>query len=176
MNLNQKLILALSFGCVILSIYTNDRSDFNPSYGSVQSVLTLNGGARNSSSENTPKISVPQALEQTINRREMLRKHFPDWEERMDYQKKQEAFYKSAIKKQIQLKRLRIQDTSSVYTKEEVDAINYFHGKGLYKYYQSLETPPNIFDTRWSFLLKIEKNKNMRENFLKSYNRRKSEN
>jgi hypothetical protein len=25
-----------------------------------------------------------------INRREMLRKHFPDWEERMDYQKKQE--------------------------------------------------------------------------------------
>ena len=37
-------------------------------------------------------------------------------------------------------------------------------------------TPPNIFDTRWSFLLKVEKNKNMRENFLKSYNRRKSEN
>ena len=50
----------------------------------------------------------------------MLRKHFPDWEERMDY--------------------------------------------------QSLETPPNIFDTRWSFLLKVEKNKNMRE---KLYSKRK---
>ena len=45
-----------------------------------------------------------------------------------------------------------------------------------YRYYQSLETPPNIFDTRWSFLLKVEKNKNMRDNFLKSYNRRESEN
>ena len=174
MNLNQKLILGLSFGWIILSIFvdTNDTSNFNPSYSSVQSVLTLNGGAENRSSVNTPKISAPQALEQTINRREMLRKHFPDWEGRMDYQKKQEAFYKSAIKKQIQLKRLRIQATSSFYTKEEVDAINYFHGKGSYKYYQSLETPPNIFDTRWSFLLKVEKNKNMRENFLKSYNRK----
>ena len=50
----------------------------------------------------------------------------------MDYQKKQEEFYKSAIKKQIQLKRLRIQDTSSFYTKEEVDAINYFHGKKVF--------------------------------------------
>ena len=66
--------------------------------------------------------------------------------------------------------------TYCFYTKEEVDAINYFHGKGFYKYYQSLETPRNIFDTRWSFLLKVEKNKNMREKFLKSYNQRKSEN
>ena len=47
-------------------------------------------------------------------------------------QKKQEEFYKSAIKKQIQLKRLIIQDTSSFYTKEEVDAINYFHGKKVF--------------------------------------------
>ena len=88
MNLNQKLIVVLSFGCLILSTFvdTNDKSNFNPSYSSVQSVVTLNGGTQNRSSENTPKIS--QALEQTINRREMLRKHFPDWEERMDYQKK----------------------------------------------------------------------------------------
>ena len=47
----------------------------------------------------------------------MLRKHFPDWEERMDYQKKQEVFYKSAIKKRIELKRLKTQDTPSFYTK-----------------------------------------------------------
>lgn len=43
------------------------------------------GGGQNRSSENT---SVPQTLKQTINRREMLRKHFPDWEKRIDYQKK----------------------------------------------------------------------------------------
>ena len=68
MNLNQKLILGLSFGCVILSTFvdTNDTSNFNPSYSSVQSVVTLNGGAQNRSSENTPKISVPQALEQNV--------------------------------------------------------------------------------------------------------------
>ena len=51
MNLNQKLILGLSFGCVILStfVYTNDTFNFNSSYSSVQSALTLNGGAQNSS-------------------------------------------------------------------------------------------------------------------------------
>ena len=121
------------------------KSNFYPSYSSVQSVVTVNGGAQNRSSENTPKISLLKVLEQNVNRREMLRKHFPDWEGRMEYQKKQEAFYKSAIKKQIQLKRLRIQETSSFYMKEEVDAINYFQGKGFYKYYQNVETPPNIF-------------------------------
>ena len=97
MNLNQKLILGLTFGCVILSALVDTNDNFNPSYSSVQSVVTLNGGAQNSSSENTPNISVPQALEQTINRREMLRKHFPDWEERMDYQKKQEKIYRSGL-------------------------------------------------------------------------------
>ena len=69
-----------------------------------------------------------------------LMKTFPDWPARMDYQKKQEEFYKSAIKKQIQLKRLRIQETSSVYTKEEVDAMNYFHGKGFYAKTQDSKT------------------------------------
>ena len=65
MNLNQKLILGLSFECVILSTFvgTNDESNFNPSYSSVQSVVKLNDGAQNRSSGNTPKISVPQALE-----------------------------------------------------------------------------------------------------------------
>lgn len=173
MNLNQKLILGLSFGCVILSTFvdTNDKSNFNPSYSSVQSVVTLNGGAQNKSSENTSKISVPQALEQTINRREMLRKHFPDWEERMDYQKKQEKIYRSGLARIAEAKRVRVKLKP---TKQ--DAFDYFNGQNFYKYYQSLETPPNIYDTRWSFLLKVEKNENMRENFLKSYNRRKSEN
>jgi len=106
----------------------------------------------------------------------MLRKHFPDWEERMDYQKKQEKFYKSTMLKKREIQRLRILETPNFYTKEELDAISYFQGTGFYSYHQSLGTPPNIFDTRRSFLLKVEKNKNMRENFLKSYNRRNSEN
>ena len=58
MGLNQKLILGLSFGCVILSTFveTNDKSNLNTS--SVQSVVRLNGGESNRSSGNTPKISV----------------------------------------------------------------------------------------------------------------------
>ena len=36
-----------------------------------------------------------------------LEQHFPDWEERMNYQKKQEEFYKSAMRKESELKRLR---------------------------------------------------------------------
>lgn len=68
MSLNQKLILGLSFRGVSLSIFVNinDPSNFNPSYSSVQLVVTLNGGAQNRLSENTPKISVPQALEQNV--------------------------------------------------------------------------------------------------------------
>ena len=100
----------------------------------------------------------------------MLRKHFPDWKDRMDYQKKQEKFYKSAMLRKQEIQRLRRIETPNLYTKEELDAISYYQGTGFYSYYQSLETPPNIFDTRWSFLLKVEKNKKMRHTFLKRYN------
>lgn len=97
-----------------------------------------------------------------------LMKTFPDWEARMNYQKKQEEFYKLAIKKQTQLKRLRIKDTSGFYTKEEVDAINYFHGKGFYAKEQDPNIKPNIFDTRQSFLIKMH-NPVIRKNFIKSF-------
>ena len=90
------------------------------------------------------------------------------------------GFYKLKMKDQLvvlariaEAKRCRVKFKL---TKQEQDALDYFNGQNFYKYYQSLETPPNIFDTRWSFLLKIEENKNMRENFLENYNRRKSEN
>ena len=173
MNLNQKLIIILSFGCVILSTFvdTHDNLTFNPSFSSVQPVVILNGGAQNRSSENIP--SVPPALEQTINRHEMLRKHFPDWYGRINYKKKQKKFYRSALARIAEAKRTRVK---LKLTRQEQDTFDYFNGKNFYKYHQSLNTPPNIFDTRSSFLLKIEKNKNMRENFLRSYNRIKNEN
>lgn len=174
MNLNQKLILGLSFGCVILNTLTDttQKSNYNTS-SSVQSALTVNGGNQNKSSETIPNTSLTQALEQTINRCEMLRRHFPDWEERMNYEKKQKKIYRSALARIAEAKRLRVE---LKLTEKEQDAFDYVYGQNFYKYYQSLETPPNIYDTRWSFLLKVEKNKNMRENFLKSYNREKSEN
>jgi len=99
----------------------------------------------------------------------MLRKHFPDFEKRMDYQKQQEKIYRSGLARIAEAKRLRI---NYKLTKKEQDAFDYFTGENFYKYHQKLSTPPNIYDTRQSFLLKIEKNRDLREKFLKAYNRR----
>ena len=41
------------------------------------------------------------------------------------------------------------------YTKEELDAIDYFQGNGIYVKYQNEKENYNIFDTRQSFLLKM---------------------
>ena len=48
--------------------------------------------------------------------------------------------------------------------------INYFHGTGIYAKFQDPEIPPNILDTRKTFLKKME-NQDMREKFLETYNR-----
>ena len=98
-----------------------------------------------------------------------LEQHFPDWEERMNYQKKQEEFYKSVMRKQRELKRLRIKENSNLYTKEELDAIDYFQGTGFYQKYQDSKLKPNIFDTRQTFLFKMH-DPILRHNFLNSFN------
>ena len=82
----------------------------------------------------------------TFHRR--LEQHFPDWVERMAYQKKQKEFYKLAMKKKRELKRLRIKENFNFYTKEELDAIDYFQGTGFYQKHQDPELKLNIFDTR----------------------------
>ena len=98
-----------------------------------------------------------------------LEQHFPDWEEQMNYQKKQEEFYKSAMRKEREFKRLRIKENSNLYTKKELDAIDYFHGTGSYKKYQDPAMKPNIFDTRQTFLFKMH-DPLLRNNFLNSFN------
>ena len=98
-----------------------------------------------------------------------LEKHFPDWDERMSYQKKQEKFYKSARMKQAELRRVRMIDQPSLYTKEELDAIDYVRGTGFYASQQDPKMKPNIYDTRQSFLLKMHDDQ-MRNAFLNSLN------
>ena len=61
-----------------------------------------------------------------------MEREFPDWEQRMDYQKKQEQFYISAMRKQREMRNLRIKQILAVYTKEELDALSYFQGTGFY--------------------------------------------
>ena len=96
-------------------------------------------------------------------------KHFPDSKERLAYQKEREKFYKSAMKKKGEIKRLRIQENLKYYSKEELDAVDYCHGTGFYKKEQDRKMKPNIFDNRKSFILKME-DEEIRDKFLESYN------
>ena len=99
-----------------------------------------------------------------------MKKHFPNWEGRINYQEKQEKNYRAALNRIAEAKRLRIKLKLPIH---EQDALDYFNGEGsFYSHQQSLKTQYNIYDTRSSFLLKMEKNPEMREDFLKAYNRR----
>ena len=60
-------------------------------------------------------------------------------------------------------------------TPQERDAFDYFHGTGFYKYYQNPKTLPNIFDTRQSFVVKMQ-DREMRTKFLDQFNRRSKTN
>ena len=56
-------------------------------------------------------------------------------------------------------------------TPQEQEAFGYFNETGFYKNYQNSKTLSNIFDTRQSFLLKME-NPGVWKTFLNSYNNR----
>jgi hypothetical protein len=86
----------------------------------------------------------------------------------MDYQKKQEELYKAVMRKRREAIIIRLPENFNR-THEEQDAINYFHGTGIYAQYQDPETKPNTFDTRQSFLLKMH-DPILRRNFLNSLN------
>ena len=87
----------------------------------------------------------------------------------MDYQKKQEVFYKSAMRKRKEIKRVGMLDNNRHYTKKELDAIDYFDGTGFYATFQ--DPKPTIFDSRKRFLLKMQDDK-LRNEFLNGLNRR----
>jgi len=114
------------------------------------------------------KLSIIRKMDSDFHLR--LEKYFPDWEERMAYQKNQTEFYKSARRKKKDLIKLRMADDLNVYSEKELDAINYFEGKGFYARYQDPSVAPNIYDTRQSFLLKMH-DISSREKFLQSFNR-----
>ena len=103
-----------------------------------------------------------------VGRKILLEKLFPDWPDRVDFQKNQQKLFDSGRKKLISAKRVRVKINI---TPDEQDAFDYFSGTGFYKKYQSPETFPNKFDTWKSFLKKMN-NLEMRTNFLNSYNQR----
>ena len=77
------------------------------------------------------------------------------------------------MKRRKELKRITMVDKKPYYTKEELDAMDYFQGNDIYTKYQDKREKYNIFDTRQSFLLKMHDDK-LRNDFLNNLNRRKN--
>lgn len=92
----------------------------------------------------------------SIGRKILLKNLFPDWPERIAYQKEQEKSYKSAQAKLREARKLHISDkyASKSLTVQEKVALNYFNGTGFYTQYQNPKTFPNVFDTKQSFFVK----------------------
>lgn len=64
--------------------------------------------------------------------------------------------------------KIQVRSQSKFYTKEELDSIDYFHGKGFYATEQDSSKKSNIFDNRQSFLHKMHDSKLCKE-FLNSF-------
>jgi len=107
--------------------------------------------------------------------REMLVKHFPDFESRASMEKRQAIIYQKAVKKIKEHQKISplLQNHQKWLTAEEKSSIDYFHGAGIYAKFQDPKTSPNIHDTRKTFLKKME-NQEMREKFLETYNQKYS--
>ena len=155
----RNLFLALFFGWLFLSPAPKNSSRMD---SVVQTIGVNRGGGTNEPTTNLAKKKFF---------REMLKQYFPDWEERINYQNKQVEFYRSGLRRISEAKRVRMSNSYRL-TSQEQDAFDYFRGTNFYKDHQNLKTPPNIYDTRRSFLLKME-NTEMRAKFLKAYNRKK---
>ena len=138
----------------------------------VDSIISFRGG---DSSENIVLIEFSPGKRKKINivTHRRLEIFFPDWEERIAYQKNREKVYQAAMRKRREVLRLG-QKEDFDRTKDEQDAIDYFSGSGFYQIHQDPRVEPNIFDNRQSFLLKVH-NKKMRMKFLKSFNRRNNQ-
>jgi hypothetical protein len=137
----------------------------NQSISQSQEITYVRGGAFDPLQKKDNRSKIPKII---------LEKYFPDWVERVNFQNQQFQFLQSGRKKTREAHRLQMSESTKVkfLKPEEKDAFDYFNGTRVYKYHQDVLTPPNIFDTRDSFLAKMQNSK-MWNNFLKSYNRRK---
>lgn len=134
----------------------------NQSISQLQQIMTIRSGAFDK--EDNPS-KIPKS---------MLEKYFPDWTERLNYQNQQFEFLQSGRKKIREANKLKMNESQKLklLTPQEKDAFDYFRGTGFYQSHQDVSTPPNIFDTRDTFLKKMQ-NFEMRNKFLNTYNKRK---
>ena len=104
----------------------------------------------------------------------LLERYFPDSPDRLSYEKRQLKLFEEGEKKLAEADKIRLSENqkSQLLSSEEKDAYNYFNGTGFYKFYQDPTMEPNIFDSRRSFLAKMQ-NPEMRLEFLNYFNNRK---
>ena len=157
----------------------------SPSYVVIEQVCISRGGG---GGEYEPKSStsqlrgVPEIKSVSKNSktslepkefREMLARYFPDWDARLSVEKQQAIIYNKATKKLKAYKNLNplLKNPEKLLTDDERFAIDYFHGRGTCEKFQDPKTQPNLYNTRQTFLKKME-NQEMRQKFLESYNRR----
>ena len=164
----QPLSFWLCSICLYISVSAGFGALFPESHRESNVVIEqLRGGG----TEDFPFLGKRKKFDLDFHRQ--LEQYFPDWVGRMNYQKKQEKFFKSAMRKKREMIRLRMKEDPKFYTKEELDARDYFQGNGIYAKYQNKREKYNIFDTRQSFLLKMHDDK-LRNDFLNNLNRRKN--
>lgn len=160
----------------ILALHQTAEADFNITNFAVERVespnttILVDNKGKNSKEKTLPINNRKNKKNFDLAFHRRLENHFPDWEGRMNYQKRQEQFYKSAMKKQAEIRRTRMIDRRSRYTRDELDAMAYFQGTGFYAKQQDSKMKPNIYDTRQTFLLKMH-DETARTEFLKSFNR-----
>lgn len=89
-----------------------------------QKVLALRAGGQDSTNRSS------------VGRKILLKNLFPDWPERVAYEKKQEKFYKSARAKLQESSKIGITDkfVAKLLTVPEKDALDYFRGENFYSY------------------------------------------
>ncbi len=91
MSCNRFLIILLFFGRIFLAPFANEYYEKQSYLNSITIpvVLEVARGDGNKSLELSPKMVSNQDKVRTSSKREMLKKHFPDWEGRINYQKEQ---------------------------------------------------------------------------------------
>ena len=168
---NPKFFWGLIIIIRLTTVFTpiNDNSFIhNPnSIYTEETILKLRAGSNSGKEIVTIRTSLGKKIKINIKTHRQLEKYFPDWKERIDYQKDRERVYQSAMRKRRESARLRLKEDFAL-TKDEKDAIDYFSGRGFYAPHQDPSVPPNIFDTRESFIIKMQ-NPEMQLKFLKSF-------
>ena len=168
-----KLFVLIIFPFLLLNgfILTPRQLYSSPAIDSNQPVMKVVQFCSKQNWRNINKRSLPKDLPKNFRYKTHLDllDNFPDWEERVNYQAKQYKFYRQA---QIKLQQIpfTVINREQYLTYQEQQSLHYFCGTEDFETWQHYTTEPNVFDTRQSFIIKMQ-DEEMRDNFLNSWHK-----